>query len=152
MFFADRFQSYLDELTDGLGQHWRRHASFRDYCKGLALPIERKSIEPLAASVDPENVQARHQSLHNFVSSAHWSDRSVLDRVSEKVIDAFPRDEELFWLVDNTGILKKGKHSVGVADQYGGQLGKQANCQVAVSLSVACESASLPIDYRMYLP
>jgi len=152
MSFAARFQSYLNDLTDALGQHKRRHASFRDYCCALTLPIERKSLEPMAAAMDPENVQARHQSLHNLVSSAHWSDRAVLDRVSETVIDAFPADEELYWLIDDTGIPKKGNHSVGVAHQYCGQLGKQANCQVAVSLSIACESASLPLDYRLYLP
>lgn len=152
MSFKKRFDVYLDDLCFTLGKHTGRHAHFRDYCSALTLPIERKSLEPMAATVDPENVPARHQSLQHFVSSAAWSDRAVLDHVSETVIDAIDPDEELHWLIDDTGIPKKGKHSVGVSHQYCGQLGKQSNCQVAVSLSVASESASLPIDYRLYLP
>ena len=152
MSFAARFQSYLDDLTVAVGNHKRRHTGFKDYCAALTLPIERKSLEPLAASVDPENVQAKHQSLHNFVSNARWSDRVVLDRVTDQFVTSLPHDEALYWIVDDTGIPKKGPHSVGVSHQYCGQLGKQANCQVAVSLSLACESASLPIDYRLYLP
>ena len=152
MSFTDRFDAYLDELTLALGRHKRRHGHFRDYCRALALPLERKSLEPIAATLDPEHVQAKHQSLHNFVSSVHWSDRAVLDRVAELALEAFPAEEERLWLVDDTGLPKKGQHSVGVAPQYCGQLGKQANCQVAVSLSIACESASVPIDYRLYLP
>lgn len=152
MSFTTRFHNFLDDLSCALGQHKRRHAHFRDYCSALVLPIERKSIEPMAAAMDPQNVRARHQSLHNFVSSIHWSDRAVLDQVSEQIIENFPSGEEVYWLVDDTGIPKKGQHSVGVAHQYCGQLGKQCNSQVAVSLSIACESASLPIDYRLYLP
>ena len=56
------------------------------------------------------------------------------------------------WIIDDTGFPKKGKHSVGVARQYCGQLGKQDNCQAAVSLSIANRQASLPVRYRLYLP
>ncbi|NGO56237.1 IS701 family transposase, partial [Allomesorhizobium camelthorni] len=116
-------------------------------------PGERKSVEPMAARVEPGRVQAAHQSLHHFVAKADWSDDAVLSRVRERVLPALERQGPIrAWIVDDTGFPKKGKHSVGVARQYCGQLGKQDNCQVAVSLSVATEQASLPIAYQLYLP
>jgi SRSO17 transposase len=119
----------------------------------LLLPGSRKSVEPMAARMEPGRVQAAHQSLHHVVAKADWSDEVVLTAVRHRVVPAIERLGAISaWIVDDTGFPKKGTHSVGVARQYCGQLGKQDNCQVAVSLSVANEHASLPIAYRLYLP
>jgi SRSO17 transposase len=147
-----RFQLYLDRLAAVLG-HADRHEPLRLYTTGLLLPGERKSVEPMAARLDPRNVRSRHQSLHHLVADADWDDAAVLATVRDYVLPALQQQGAIqAWIVDDTGLPKKGRHSVGVAHQYGGQLGKQANCQVAVSLSVATEQASLPIAYRLYLP
>ena len=133
--------------------HQDRHAPLKSYCLGLLLPGERKSIEPMAARLEPDGVQPMRQSLHHLVAKAPWSDEVVLERVREQVLPGMKKNGPVVaWIVDDTGFPKKGKHSVGVAHQYCGQLGKQANCRVAVSLSVATWSSSLPIGYRLYLP
>jgi SRSO17 transposase len=125
----------------------------KNYCKGLLLPGERKSIEPMAARLDPDHVQPMRQSLHHLVAKAPWSDEAVLEQVRESVLPAMEKHGPVVaWIVDDTSFPKKGKHSVGVARQYCGQVGKQENCRVAVSLSVATWSSSLPIAYRLYLP
>src|SRR6201996_6614666 len=125
----------------------------RPNCTGLLLPGERKSIEPMAARFDPTHVQAKHQSLHHVVAQAAWYDAAVLAAVRAQVLPAMERHGPvLYWIVDDTSFPKQGTHSVGVARQYCGQLGKQDNCQVAVSLSVANDQASLPIAYRLFLP
>ena len=142
----------MDGLATAAG-HEDRHAPLKNYCRGLLLPGERKSIEPMAARLDPGNVQAARQSLHHLVAKAPWSDEVLLERVREQVLPAMEKNGPVAaWIVDDTGFPKKGKHSVGVARQYCGQLGKQENCRVAVSLSVATWSSSLPIGYRLYLP
>ena len=139
-------------LSSALG-HADRKAPLKAYCTGLLLPGERKSVEPMAARVEPGRVQAAHQSLHHFVAKADWSDAAVLAVVRAQVLPALERQGPIrAWIVDDTGFPKKGRHSVGVARQYCGQLGKQDNCQIAVSLSVANDQASLPIAYRLYLP
>jgi SRSO17 transposase len=133
--------------------HADRAAPLKAYCTGLILPGERKSIEPMAARVEPGRVQAAHQSLHHFVAKADWSDQAVLAIVRAEVLPAIERQGPIrAWIVDDTGFPKKGAHSVGVARQYCGQLGKQDNCQIAVSLSVANDHASLPVAWRLYLP
>jgi len=125
----------------------------RLYCTGLLLPGERKSVEPMAARLAPGNVRRMHQSLHHLVSTAGWSDEVLLGRVRQYVLPAMTKKGPVVaWIVDDTGLPKKGRHSVGVTRQYCGQTGKQDNCQVAVSLSVATWSASLPIAWRLYLP
>jgi len=125
----------------------------KNYCKGLLLPGERKSIEPMAARLDAENTQSMRQSLHHLVAKAPWSDEVLLEQVRNDVLPARQKHGPVVaWIVDDTGFPKKGKHSVGVARQYCGQVGKQENCRVAVSLSVATWSSSLPIEYRLYLP
>ena len=116
------------------------------------LPIQRKSIEPLAAHTDPLRVAAKHQLLHHFVAKSDWSGAAVLSRVRDWVMPHLGLDSGCYWIIDDTGFPKKGRHSVGVARQYCGQLGKQDNCQVAVSLSLASEHGSLPIAYPLYLP
>lgn len=98
------------------------------------------------------HVSARHQSLHRFVAKAEWSDAEMLRRVREWVMPKLGLEAGGFWIVDDTGFPKKGKHSVGVARQYCGALGKQDNCQVAVSVSLASSSGSLPVSWRLYLP
>ena len=147
-----RFAAYIEGLATAAG-HEDRHAPLKDYCKGLLLPGERKSIEPMAARLNPSNVQATRQSLHHLVAKAPWSDQSLLDHVREQVLPAMQKQGEVVaWIVDDTGFPKKGKHSVGVTRQYCGQVGKQENCRVAVSLSVATWNSSLPIAYRLYFP
>jgi SRSO17 transposase len=119
----------------------------------LLLPGERKSVEPMAALVAPARVSAKHQSLLHFVGQASWSDAAVLTKVRELVLPSFELSGGIeAWIIDDTGFPKKGKHSVGVARQYCGRLGKQDNCQIAVTLSVANHQASLPVAYRLYLP
>lgn len=147
-----RFAAYVVTLTIALG-HADRAAPFRSYCTGLLLPGRRKSVEPMAARVLPAQVRATHQSLHHLVAKADWSDEAVLSVVRQRVLPAVERHGAIrAWIIDDTAFPKKGMHSVGVARQYCGQLGKQDNCQVAVSLSVANDHASLPIAYRLYLP
>ena len=117
------------------------------------LPIERKSAEPMAARLAPGNVRQMHQSLHHIVADAAWSDDALLKQVRSQVLPAMMRKHALAaWIVDDTGFPKKGTHAVGVARQYCGQLGKQDNCRVAVSVSLATEEASISLAYRLYLP
>ena len=133
--------------------HADRAGPLRDYCLGLMMPCERKSVEPMAAVTAPGRTAAQHQSLLHFVGNAAWSDEKVLAKVREMVLPAIERHGPIeAWIIDDTGFPKKGEHSVGVARQYCGQLGKQDNCQVAVSLSLANHHASLPVAYRLYLP
>src|SRR6266540_2742527 len=145
------FERYINHLCEALG-HRDRHGGFADYSRGLMLPIERKSVEPLAAHTDPLHVNAKNQSLHHLVAQSEWSDRAVLACVRDWVMPKLGAKSRFYWIVDDSGFPKKGEHSVGVARQYCGQLGKQDNCQVAVSLSLASERGSVPIDWRLYLP
>ncbi len=141
---------------EGLAQaagHADRAVPLKNYCMGLLLPGERKSVEPMAARLAPDNVGRMHQSLHHVVADAPWSDEAVLQQVRSSVLPAMQKQGPVVcWIVDDTGFPKKGSHSVGVTRQYCGQLGKQDNCRVAVSLSVATWSSSLPIAYSLYLP
>jgi SRSO17 transposase len=147
-----RFASYVDAVGSVIG-HADRTGPLRDYCTGLILPGERKSVEPMAARTAPARVSAQHQSLLHFVSAGGWSDEKVLAKISELVVPAITQYGPIeVWIIDDTGLPKKGRHSVGVKPQYCGQLGKEANCQVAVSLSIANHFASLPVGYRLYLP
>ena len=147
-----RFEAYVDELASVIG-HADRVVPLHDYCTALLLPGERKSVEPMAALTAPGRTAPKHQSLLHFVGNAPWSDDAVLTKVRQTVL---PKIEVLgaieASIIDDTGFPKKGKHSVGVARQYCGQLGKQDNCQAVVSLSLANHSASLPIAHRLYLP
>lgn len=148
-----RFEEYVSLMAQSLG-HADRVGPFRGYCTGLMLPVKRKSVEPMAAHLSPDRVRSEHQRLHHFVADAPWSDRAVLDTVCRYVLERVRRragsPEAL--IIDDTGFPKKGTHSVGVARQYCGQLGKQDNCQVAVSVSLANDHFSLPVCYQLYLP
>jgi SRSO17 transposase len=127
-----RFAAYVEALGAALG-HADRQQPMHDYCLGLLMPIERKSVEPMAAVTAPEQVAAKHQSLLHFVGNAPWSDTAILAKVGELVLPAIERSGPVeAWIIDDTGFPKKGRYSVGVTRQYCGQLGKQDNCQVAV--------------------
>ena len=147
-----RFARYVEGLVSVIG-HADRAGPLQDYFLGLVLPGERKSVEPMAAITAPERTAAQHQSLLHFVGLGDWSDDAVLGKVREMVLPKIERYGPIeAWIIDDTGFPKKGEHSVGVSHQYCGQLGKQANCQVAVTLSLASHDASLPVAYRLYLP
>ena len=147
-----RFARYVEGLVSVIG-HADRAGPLHDYFLGLVLPGERKSVEPMAALTAPERTAAQHQSLLHFVGAGGWSDAEVLGKVREMVLPKIERHGPIeAWIIDDTGLPKKGEHSVGVSHQYCGQLGKQANCQVAVTLSLANHAASLPVAYRLYLP
>ena len=148
---AERFDGYMDHLAEGLG-HADRRGGLQGYCTGLMLPLSRKSVEPMAARIDPMHASAKHQALHHFVARAAWSDQEVLRRVCQWVVPKMDFSTGGWWIIDDTGFPKKGKHSVGVARQYCGMLGKQDNCQVAVSVSLACDQGSLPVAWQLYLP
>ena len=142
----------MEGLANAAG-HADRNVPLKNYCTGLLLPGERKSVEPMAARLAPDNVRRMHQSLHHLVADAPWSDDAILGQVRGYVLPAMKAKGSVQgWIVDDTGFPKKGSHSVGVARQYCGQMGKQDNCRVAVSLSVSTNTASLPIAFRLYLP
>src|SRR5580700_2668984 len=127
-----RFAGYVEGLVSVIG-HADRGGPLRDYCTGLVMPCERKSVEPMAAITAPERTAAQHQSLLHFVGEGKWSDGKVLAKVRELVLPKMERHGQIeAWIIDDTGFPKKGQHSVGVARQYCGELGKQDNCQVAV--------------------
>jgi SRSO17 transposase len=147
-----RFAAYVEGLSTVIG-HADRVGPLRDYCVGLMMPGERKSVEPMAAVTAPARTAAQHQSLLHFVGQSAWSDTEVLAKVGEMVLPKIEHHGAIeAWIIDDTGFPKKGEHSVGVARQYCGRLGKTDNCQVAVSLSLANHHASLPVAYQLYLP
>ena len=147
-----RFVGYVEALTSVIG-HTDRAGPLQDYCVGLVATEGRKSVEPMAAVTAPAGVSAQHQRMLHFVSNTPWPDEPVLTKVREVVVPQIERHGPIqAWIIDDTSFPKQGKHSVGVEHQYCGELGKQANCQVAVTLSIANHHASLPIAYRLYLP
>jgi len=147
-----RFDQYVARLGTALG-HADRLDPFRAYLTGLLLPGERKSVEPMAAKIDPRHVRARHQSMHHLVAASPWEDAAVIAVARDWALEQAERHAMISaWVVDDTGMPKKGSHSVGVTRQYCGVLGKQDNCQVAVSVSLANSVMSVPAAYRLYLP
>jgi len=148
-----RFEAYCEVIIKTLG-HADRVTPAQWYLRGLMLPGERKSVEPMAARVHSEDVCSAHQSMHHLVADSDWSDAALLSAVAREVVPVLTHDAEApcFWIIDDTGHRKYGRHSVGVARQYCGQLGKVDNCQVAVSLSLATAEGSLPLAHRMFLP
>ncbi len=147
-----RFERYCEAMLRMLG-HADREQPCRWYLKGLVLPGGRKSVEPMATRVQPNNVRSAHQSMHHLVAQAEWSDTALLAAVADEVLPVLLDTEEPWvWIVDDSGFPKKGRHSVGVARQYCGQTGKTDNCRVAVTLSVANAQGSLPVAVRLYLP
>src|SRR5215831_18013841 len=149
---SNRFASYVGELTKVVC-HADRAKALRDYCSGLLATEGRRSVEPMAAVTAPAHVSAQHQKLLHSAANATWSDEQMLAKVRELVVPSMTRRSPIeAWIIDDTSFPKKGRHSVGVHHQYCGQLGKEANCQVAVTLSIANHQASLAIAYRLYLP
>ena len=148
-----RFERYTETMIQALG-HADRAVPARCYLRGLMLPGSRKSVEPMAARVRPQDVRSAHQSMHHLVADSEWSDTALLAAVASEVVPVLSGEGEspCYWIIDDTGHRKYGKHSVGVARQYCGQLGKVDNCQVAVSLTLATAQGSLPLSYRLYLP
>ena len=148
-----QFERYADVMVEALG-HADRATPARWYLRGLLLPGERKSVEPMAARVHPQDVRSAHQSMHHLVADSEWSDTVLLAAVTREVVPVLSQAGQApcFWIIDDTGFRKYGQHSVGVARQYCGQLGKTENCRVAVSLSLATAAGSLPLSYRLYLP
>ncbi len=147
-----RFEEYVGRLGDAIG-HADRREPLRAYLTGLLLAGERKSVEPMAAKIDPRHVRARHQSMHHFVASAPWQEKSLLAVARDHALGQLERHGPVSaWVVDDTGIPKKGKHSVGVTRQYCGALGKQDNCQVAVTVSLVNSTMSVACAWRLYLP
>jgi SRSO17 transposase len=146
-----RFERYAELMVNALG-HASRGQPACWYLRGLMLPGERKSVEPMAARVHPQDVRSAHQRMHHLVADAQWSDQALLSAVAGEVVPVLSRGGPCYWIIDDTGMRKYGRHSVGVARQYCGQLGKTENCQVAVSLSLATLSGSLPLAWRLYLP
>src|SRR5271157_3338369 len=121
---AKRFAAYLERLAEAAG-HADRAQPLKSYCTGLLLPGERKSVEPMAARLYPEKVRQAHQSLHHAVAEAPWKDEDLLAVVRRSVLPAMQKQGSILaWIVDDTGLPKKGTHSVGVARQYCGQVGK----------------------------
>lgn len=145
-----RFEAYMDALADTLA-HEPRIAALTGYCTGLRLPLERKTMETMAAHLAPERTLAMQHRLQDFITDAPWDDDAVLATVRAQVLPMMEeRGAIRSWIVDDTSMPKKGKDSVGVARQYCGQLGRVDNCQSLVTLSLANATAALPIAARLY--
>ena len=141
----ERLTAFLEDLLAPMGRSERRHWA-RVYIEGLLLDGERKSIEPLASRIPGADVQA----LRQFVGQSPWAVEAVQRQLARKVVDLLSDPE--VWILDETSFPKAGEHSVGVARQYCGALGKVANCQVAVTLHWSSAAASCPLGWRLYLP
>jgi len=149
-----RLDTYVEQIGDVLANKKRRE-SFAVYAMGLLSDAERKSVEPLAARAcaDPEEANPAHQRLLHFITDSKWSDQAVRRAATQYALTAISQRESVeTWIVDDTGFLKQGKHSVGVQRQYTGSAGKVTNCQIGVSLSLATPTTHLPVDFELYLP
>jgi SRSO17 transposase len=149
---ATRLDGYFQRIGARLGTDAQR-GSFATYALGILSDAERKSVEPIAARaiVDPKGADAAHQRLLHFIGEAKWDDLAVRREATQIALEAFTEPVEA-WIVDDTGFLKQGKHSVGVQRQYTGSAGKITNCQVGVSLTLATANEQLPVDFALYLP
>jgi SRSO17 transposase len=149
-----RLGSYFAEIGVALNNKTRR-ASFALYAMGLLGSAKRKSAEPIAATTcaDEATCEPVHHRLLRFLRDSPWSDCEVRRIAARHAIEAMTQQEPLrTWVIDDTGFLKQGKHSVGVQRQYSGSAGKVSNCQIAVSLSVATRSAHVPSISRCTCP
>lgn len=147
-----RLDAFAEAMAASLG-HADRRGPCIDYLTALLMPGDRKSMEPMAARLNPRATGAKHQSLQHFVTDSPWDEQRLLDAMRGYALPAMMACGGVTaWVVDDTGIPKKGTHSVGVGRQYCGVLGKQDNCQVAVSISLANERMGLPVSWRLYLP
>lgn len=149
-----RLEKYFSNIGRCLRDK-RKRASFAMYAYGILGEGDRKSVEPIAARAagDPTLVRAYTERLLHFVSDAVWDDHAVRRIAAAHAIEAMETQEPVStWIIDDTGMLKQGEHSVGVQRQYTGTAGKITNCQIAVSLSVATRHEAVPIDVALYLP
>jgi SRSO17 transposase len=135
-------EPFLEALGHPARRHWAPH-----YLRGLLLPGERKSVQPMAARLG----LPAHDQLHNFVASPAW-DGAPLEAVLAAKADALVGGPDAVLVVDDTALPKKGSASVGVAHQYAGALGKKANCQTLVSLTLARDEVPVPVALRLFLP
>ena len=140
-----RLEQFLVDLLEPIGRRERRHWG-SVYVRGLLLDGERKSIEPMAKRLPDGNEQAMQQ----FVGQSPWAWEPVWERLARRMVGELEPDA--VWIIDDTGFPKQGTHSVGVARQYSGTLGKTANCQVAVSLHEVCAQGAAVLSWRLYLP
>src|SRR5260221_3350465 len=151
---AQRVVSYFERI----GRHLRRREqreSFAMHAFGIWSEGDRKSVVPIAGRLSTSRKECAHVHDHllHFIGTAEWSDHRVRREAASYAIDALSTKEPVTtWIVDDTGMLKQGNHSPGVQRQYTGSAGKIANCQLAVTLSVATRSEQLPIDMELYLP
>jgi SRSO17 transposase len=153
-----RMESFIERVTSSLRDH-RSRASLALYAFGLLTDGERKSMEPIAARMcecpdDAQQMQRAHDRMINLISRSEWEDAPVRREAVGYALSAMKaRGERIeVSIIDDTGFLKQGKHSPGVSRQYTGSAGKLANCQVAVSLTVASRSRHIPVDMELYLP
>lgn len=147
-------EAFLDRIGKQL-RNKKQRASFATYALGLMSGAERKSVEPIAAlgCAGPERMDAEHQRLLHFLAEAEWDDRAVRLEAAQHALERIEEHEVIeAWIVDDTGFLKQGRHSVGVQRQYTGSAGKVANCQVGVSLTLASRSHHVGVDFELYLP
>src|SRR5918995_4396678 len=147
---ADGWEAELGRWLEPFLGRWRRKAQRRwapFYLKGLILPGERKSVEPMAARVAPDDVQQ----LHHFVAASPWATAPLEDELV-KAADQLVGGPDAMLVVDDTCLVKQGRHSVGVKRQYCGQLGKRANCQALVSLTLARAEVPVCVGLRLFLP
>jgi SRSO17 transposase len=151
-FAAYVFAAYVNEVTKVIG-HADREGPFRIIAPVCWRTEGRRNAETMAVVTKPAHVSVQHQKLMHVVVNSEWSDEQVLAKVRELVVPSTTRRGPIeAWIIDDTSFPKQGRHSVAVHHQYCGQLGKQANCQVTVTLSIANHHASLPIAYQLYLP
>src|SRR5215211_5622947 len=141
---ASRFRRYVDGLVSVIG-HADRAGPLRDYCTGLVMPVERKSVEPMAAITAPGRTAAQHQSLLHFIGQGAWCDAAVLAKVREMVVPAIERHGPIeAWIIDDTSFPKQGRHSVGVGHlilRAAWQAGELPSDSIAVDCQSRCELA-----------
>jgi SRSO17 transposase len=153
--FNQRFEEYIDKLYKDLHRaNWcGRREILHGYCRGLLLPRERKSMEPIAVRMDPSHARASREAVQQFITDSNWDYLALLGGVQEYALPLLLRTGSMeAWIIDDTAFPKSGSDSVGVARQWCGTKGKQDNCQDAVSISVANRETSLPCAFRLYLP
>lgn len=149
-----RLLRYFAEIG-GVLRHKTKREVFAQYALGLLSDLERKSVEPMAAHLCAESneADAMHQRLLHFQSTAVWDDQAVRLCAARYAVKAMSKQDRVrAWIIDDTGFLKQGSHSVGVQRQYTGSAGKITNCQIGVSLTLATAMAHVPVDFELYLP
>jgi SRSO17 transposase len=149
-----RLESYFEGIGTRLGEK-RRRASFALYAMGILGEHERKSVEPLAAAAaeDPDEAQRAHDHLLHFIGQSEWEDAPIREFAARHAVHAMESLERISaWVIDDTGFMKQGRESPGVQRQYTGSVGKIANCQIGVSLTLCTPTEHVPVDMQLYLP